>query len=319
MPQRDAGRPTFDPEGEICLPCGKCDECISRRAIEWATRAKHEISCHEDNCFITLTYDNDSRPERILKADFQKFLKRLRKKYNLKNKLKYMVSYEYGTKNNNFHMHAILFGYNFKNQKLYKYNNDNPLFTSQDLADLWPYGYHSIGEANAKTAYYIASYALKGNSKEAVNPNTGEIDDFTDCMDVSKRPAIGLSYFVKNAEQIISSGNVPRYYQKKLLEPEWCLDKFPQYAKIISKFPELAEKLDEINHQKFTQRSDHEIFAAHTIKSRKNNASDTSFREASGTSKKNNRHFQERKIISNYLKNKRDNYVALSQQRNKHD
>ncbi len=315
MPQRDAGRPTFDPEGELCLPCGKCDECISRRAIEWATRAKHEISLHDENCFITLTYNNDSRPDKILKADFQKFLKRLRKKYNLENKLRYMVSYEYGTKNQNFHLHAILFGFNFKNQTLYKYNNSNPLFTSQDLADLWPYGYHSIGQANEKTAYYIASYALKGNSKEAVNPVTGELEDFSDCMDVSKRPAIGLEYFVKNAEQIISSGNVPRYYQKKLQEPEWCLEKFPQYAKVISKFPELAEKLEELKQQHIVQRSDHEIFAAFTINSRKGNLGSSTYRNDSGDNKKSNRHSKERQVISDYLKNNRDNYVALTRKK----
>ena len=108
MPVRECGRPTFDPEGELLIPCGKCPDCIKKRAIEWATRAKHEISLHNENCFITLTYADHNRPEETLKADFQKFIKRLRKKYKLHNKLRYMVSYEYGSKNNNFHMHAIL-------------------------------------------------------------------------------------------------------------------------------------------------------------------------------------------------------------------
>lgn len=316
MPKRQAGRPTFDPEGELCLPCGKCDECISRRAIEWATRAKHEISLHNENCFITLTYDNESRPTKILKSDFQKFLKRLRKKYN--RDIRYMVSYEYGTKNNNFHMHAILFNFNFPNQKLFKYNNQNPLFTSQDLEDLWDHGYHSIGEANEKTAYYIASYALKGNDKEVIDPVTGEIDQFTDCMDVSKRPAIGLRYFVKNAEQIISSGNVPRYYEKKLSEPEWCLERFPEYANVISKFPLLAEQLEETKAERLVQRSDHEIFAKFTINTRKHNSSDSNYRTSSQANKKSSRHFQERKIISDYLKQRRDDYVTITKGQ-KHD
>lgn len=318
MPEREAGRPTFDPEGEQYLPCGKCDECVSRRAIEWATRAKHEISLHKENCFITLTYDNDSRPDKILKEDFQKFLKSLRKKYNLTKKLRYMVSYEYGTKNNNFHLHAILFGFNFKKQKLYKYNNSYPLFTSVDLEALWSHGYHSIGEANGKTAYYIASYALKGNSKETINQKTGEIEKFNDCMDVSKRPAIGLSYFVKNAAQIINSGNVPRYYEKKLSEPEWCLERFPEYAQSIAQFPLLAEKLEEKKNEKIIQRSDDEIFAKFTLLSQKRNSSDSPYRASSKSDKRGDKDFQKRLIFGNHLKNNRDNYVR-EKPKEKHD
>jgi hypothetical protein len=318
MPERDPGRPTFDPEGELKIPCGKCDECISRRAIEWSMRAKHEISLHEENCFITLTYDDNSRPKEILKSDFQKFLKRLRKKYHLHNKIRYMVSYEYGTKNNNFHMHAILFGFDFKKQKLLNKNNGNPLYTSEDLGALWTHGYHSIGQANEKTAYYIASYALKGNNKEVVDPESGEINQFTDCMDVSKRPAIGLRYFVKNAEQIVNTGNIPRYYEKKLADPEWCLEKFPEYAKQIGKFPLLLEQLEESKYNNFKERSDHEIYAKFVINSQKSDSSNTAYRASSGSSKKCNKLFQERLTFGKHLKMNRDNFVS-GNQRKKHD
>ena len=146
MAIREGGRPKLDPEGELKLPCGKCDECISKRSIEWATRAKHEISTHKENCFITLTYDDDHRPDGIIKRDFQLFIKKLRKRY--RKPIRYMVSYEYGTKTNLPHMHAILFGYDFKDQKLLKYNKGNPLFTSKHLTSLWDKGFHSIAEAN---------------------------------------------------------------------------------------------------------------------------------------------------------------------------
>ena len=105
----EGGRPVLDTEGTLLLPCGKCTMCISKRAVEWATRARHEISCHDDNCFITLTYSEENlESEKINKEHFQKFMKRLRK-YTGK-KIRYMVSYEYGTKLNRPHMHAILFG-----------------------------------------------------------------------------------------------------------------------------------------------------------------------------------------------------------------
>ena len=310
--QRESGRPTLHPEGELKLPCGKCDECISNRALQWAQRAKHEISTHTDNCFITLTYSDDNRPDRITKEDFKKFIKRLRKKYRLENKLRYMVSYEYGTKNNNIHMHAILFGFNFKHQKIQNHNNGNPLFTSKDLDALWKHGYHSIAEANEKTAYYIASYALKGNDKEVIDEETGEVSQYRDCMDVSKRPAIGLKYFLKNAEQIVTSGSVPRYYAKKLDSPDWCLERFPEYAKQIDKFPELLELYEERKWENLKDRSDHEKYSNFIINNQKNNCQSTNYRGYNSSNKKNNRTIQEAAILKRHYKQNRDNYVSRS-------
>ena len=317
MPLREEGRPKLDPEGDLLLPCGKCDECISKRAVEWATRAKHEISCHKENCFITLTYRDENRPQTTIKKDFQLFIKRLRKKYKLENKIRYMVSYEYGTKNNNFHMHAILFGFNFENQTVHKYNNGNPLFVSPDLDDLWPYGYHTIAQANEKTAYYIASYALKGNDKEVIDNETGEVDQYRDCMDVSKRPAIGLNYFIKNAEQIVNSGNIPRYYAKKLEDWEWCLKRFPEYEEKIKKFPELFGIYETNKWENIKMRSDYEKFAKFIINTQKNSCQSTANRGSYQHSKKNNKHIQEIKFRERLLRLNRDNYVT--NQRSKHD
>jgi hypothetical protein len=308
--QREAGRPTLDPEGELCLPCGKCDECIKKRAIEWAQRAKHEISTHTDNCFITLTYDNDSRPDRINKDDFKKFIKRLRKKYKLENKMRYMVSYEYGTKTNLPHMHAILFGFNFQNQKIHKYHNGNPLFTSKDLEKLWPYGFHSIAEANEKTAYYIASYALKGNNKEVSCPNTGEIVQYRDCMDVSKRPAIGLHYFLKNAPQIIHSDELtPRYYVKKLAEYEKLLQQYPEYADTIKQFPELEQVHEDKMQEILENRSDHEKFSKFIITDKKSSLHSSVYREDYRDSKKDYRSIREKEYLKESLKHQRDLYA----------
>ena len=76
MPVREAGKPRLDKEGELKLPCGKCRECISKRAVEWATRARHEISLHKQNSFITLTYNPENLPSKLItdevKQDFKK-------------------------------------------------------------------------------------------------------------------------------------------------------------------------------------------------------------------------------------------------------
>lgn len=224
FPQRaqkqEFGKPILHPEGDICLPCGKCTECVSKRACEWAIRAGHEISMHDENCFLTLTYDDEHLPSVFLvKEDFQKFMKRLRKK--LKHKVRYIVSGEYGTKSFRPHFHAIIFGYNPPNQKFIMNSpSGSPLFTSPEISALWDKGFHSIGTANERSAYYIASYAMKGKKHTIADPESGELVDVVDYMDSSKRPAIGKEYFLQNREQIINSGNiVPRYYLK-LLEKE---------------------------------------------------------------------------------------------------
>lgn len=213
------GKVKADSEGELLLPCGKCSECISKRAFDWATRCKHEISLHDENTFLTLTYD-DENIKKInpldFKSEFQKFMKRLRKK--LKRKVRYIVSHEYGGKTGRPHHHAIIFGWEPPNQ--YHFMNSpsgEKLFRSPDLESLWTNGYSSIGEANEKTSYYIASYALKSNSIDTICPDTGEIVTLRDSMDSSKRPAIGKEYFLKNAKQLAHSNTLlPRYYQKLL-------------------------------------------------------------------------------------------------------
>ncbi len=223
----DGGKPKADPEGALRLPCGKCSECISLRAFEWGIRARHEISLHKQNCFITLSYDDEHNNGPILlKKPFQDFMKRLRK--HAKKKLSYMVSHEYGTQTYRPHHHAIIFGWSPPKQELVKYSKSgHPLFKSDDLSKLWTQGYHSIGEANEKTAYYIASYALKGKQHEFTDSD-GEYHSVSDTFDCSKRPGIGLNYFLQNYKQLLDSKSIlPRYYQKKL--EEYYPDLFEEY------------------------------------------------------------------------------------------
>lgn len=287
----EGGRVKLSLEGSLRLPCGKCTECISKRAMEWSLRAKHEISEASENSFITLTYNNENLNSNfIIKKDFQKFIKRLRKK--LKTKIKYMVSYEYGKKYFRPHMHAIIFGYNPSNQKFLKNTpSGHPIFTSKDIGKLWDKGYHSIGVANEQTAYYIASYALKGKKKTIYHPNTGESIEIADTMDVSKRPSIGLNYFAKNYQQLINTNTIlPRYYLKILQEhAEALTDK--ENKKILSKrqkyilnlFPNLTDDLFAEYQDRQTlqikNRSDGENYAKFVISNQKTSLSSTHLRE----------------------------------------
>jgi len=271
----DFGKPIFHPDGVTLLPCGKYFECLAKRAIDWALRARHEISCHPQNCFLTLTYDNDNLPQlspqlpeqknrEIFQYQFQNFLKKLRRRNN--DPIRYMVAHEYGSTNYRPHHHCLLFGYNPPNQKLDRYSpSGEPLFRSPDLEKLWTHGFSSIGTANEKTAYYIANYALKGSKHNFPDTNTGEIITVSDFMKTSNRPAIGKTFFEKNIQALINSDlPLPRYYIKQL-EKNHPL-KFEQYQ----------------NNQlsKIKNRSNYELNAKYIITRQKNNST-TEFRDIS--------------------------------------
>lgn len=216
---QEVGRPKLSSEGDLLLPCGKCSECKSKRAVEWATRCRHEIALHDQNCFLTLTYDDDNLPSPfIVKEEFQKFMKRLRKFEKTKNSIRYIVSHEYGGRTGRPHHHAIIFGWEPSSQDyLMKAPSGEPLFTSKELDTLWPHGYHSIGTANEKTAYYIASYSLKSTEHNIVHPDSGEIVQVSDSMNCSVRPAIGKEYFLQHYKDLIHLPEpLPRYYVKLL-------------------------------------------------------------------------------------------------------
>lgn len=120
----------------------------------------HECSQHEENCFITLTYNEENLPKSLQLSDWQKFMKRLRKSLEPR-KIKFFHCGEYGEEKARPHYHAIVFGHDFGDKKLWKIINDNPVFTSETLSGLWPWGFSSLGAATFSSAAYVARYVLK--------------------------------------------------------------------------------------------------------------------------------------------------------------
>lgn len=259
----DGGAPTFTREGSLRLPCGKCSECVTKYALDWSLRARHECSCHSENSFITLTYNDESLPSWVvLQSPFQRFIHELRRQ--LKKKVTYMVSHEYGSQYFRPHHHAIIFGYDPKDQKfLRNTRSGHKLFTSPQIEKLWPHGFHSIGQANEKTAYYIASYALKGKSHSVTLPQ-GEIVNVKDSFKASNRPAIGKNYFIENYRSVLASKiPLPRYYSKLLSRID----------------PEAYRRYEDNSLQKIKNRTNQEILAKEVITQAKNNLSGREFRE----------------------------------------
>jgi len=160
-----------------------------QRSAEWAMRCVHEASLHQENCFITLTYNAENIPPDggLRKKHFQNFMKRLRKHLG-KKKIKFYMCGEYGDKNNRPHYHALIFGHDFIDRILYgQTQSGHDLYMSPTLEKLWTHGFVQVGEVTFDSAAYVARYIMKkinGRAKDQIDEETGlkpyeRINDFT--------------------------------------------------------------------------------------------------------------------------------------------
>lgn len=224
------------------LPCGRCIGCRLKYSRMWASRIMHEAQMHEQNTFITLTYDDEYLPEHnfLEKSDFVNFMKRLRKHLDPK-KIRYFMCGEYGDQLMRPHFHACIFGHEFADQEFYKRNAlGNKLYTSETLNKIWKKGYCITGALEFDSAAYVARYVTKKiNGPKAfdhyahhVDLETGEIIFRPkEYATMSRNEGIGASWYKKYKSDVyphdfsISNGHrmkPPRYYDEalKIEDPE---------------------------------------------------------------------------------------------------
>ena len=143
------------------LKCGQCIECRLAYSREWAIRITHEQMMHEKSCMLNLTYDDDHLPlhGQLVKADLQKFFKRMRKSGY---KFRYVASGEYGDASRRPHFHIALFGQDFDHDRVrFGSSNGDSTYISKTVSRHWHQGNHLIGTLNFESAAYIARYILK--------------------------------------------------------------------------------------------------------------------------------------------------------------
>lgn len=222
------------------VPCGQCIGCRLERSRQWAVRCLHESQCYDENCFVTLTYDNAHLPagNTLVLSDLQKFLKRFRKITSYK-KIKFYACGEYGDQYGRPHYHLAIFGHDFDDKILYKKTrNGDSLYTSEILKSVWQLGSHQIGALTFSSAAYIARYVMKkmtgrkaAQHYEFVDPQTGEIfDRLPEFNTMSRRGGIGSTWLKKFNTDVYSGDFVivngkkcrpPRFYdgQYEILDP----------------------------------------------------------------------------------------------------
>lgn len=171
----------------ILVPCGKCGACKYNRRQDWTFRLKEEHKSSSNAFFTTLTYKNDELPlsksriyPSLRKSDWQKFIKRLRKR-NKKNgceNLRYYGVGEYGTKTGRPHYHALLFNVSRT--------------CIENLENIWIAGHCMVDQVTAGRIGYITKYH--------VNANEDEIDREEEFSTMSKNPGIGYQYIEDNGK-----------------------------------------------------------------------------------------------------------------------
>ncbi|AXH77073.1 MAG: replication initiator protein [Microviridae sp.] len=220
----------------MTVPCGQCIGCRIDRSRQWALRCVHEAKLHKENCFVTLTYDDEHLPpaDTLLKTDLQYFFRKLRKSGV---NFRYYACGEYGDISQRPHYHAIIFGHQFlKDRKRHSTaKNGDVVYISESLNKLWGNGYCTIGSFNYSSAAYVARYCMKKQmGKDAINhTNYTRVDVDSGVLYqvapefalMSLKPGIGSGWYDKYKSDAFPSDflthqgkkhPVPRYYTEKL-------------------------------------------------------------------------------------------------------
>lgn len=203
------------------VPCGQCLECRIARTRDWKYRMKFELTSWSSASFVTLTYDDNHLPpnKSLIKADLQKFIKRLRfqltEKYGKDYRIKYFACGEYGDKFGRPHYHTIIFGVHPE--------NDRALIQScWKFCQWYKLSHKSIGNVTEDSINYVAGYIQKkqlGKANTDKYEKLGLLPPFQLCSQ-----GLGLEFLLKHQDMFRQDGCIkdkgrniplPRYYKKK--------------------------------------------------------------------------------------------------------
>lgn len=149
----------------VPVGCGKCMECMRKKARGWQVRLHEEIRNVRNGRFVTLSFsdeslielenDLDKKPEgyeldnKIATLAIRRYLERWRKKYGTSQK-HWLVTELGQEKTERIHIHGLIF-------------TDQP---KEIIEKIWQYGNVWIGEyVNERTINYIVKYIYKSDPK----------------------------------------------------------------------------------------------------------------------------------------------------------
>lgn len=208
----------FPPTLYQCVPCGKCELCLSKKREQWFFRLWNELRQSTSAYFITLTYNDKHLPEdrRVNKKHVDDFLKRFRKSIE-PYKIRYFLVSEYGEDFGRPHYHMLLF--NFPScLNIREYLKKTWTFCDDYIFD-YP---EVVGSVTARSISYVCKYCLSILDSDDPDSKT--------FMSASRRPGIGLNYLTPSMVRYLkehSDGRaftngrfyaLPRYYRDKVFD-----------------------------------------------------------------------------------------------------
>jgi len=287
----ETGKLVFKKNGhyleEMEVGCGQCLGCRLDRARVWTMRLVHESTMHDlagGNCFVTLTYRDRSdcnttqlargqylKGLSLRKKHFQDFMKRLRKS-RPDSKIKFYHAGEYGGKCRHGleldkvkcplctvgrpHYHAIIFGTTFHDLELWRDEDGNQLYVSEELEKIWGFGFATVGAVTYQSAGYVARYIMK----KVTGPNAEEhytqiledgemIEVLPEYSTMSK--GIGKAWFEKYNSDCYPSDEVP-------VPGQGVIKKVPRYYRDIQEIidPQSVEDVRERREQFFEKNKE---------------------------------------------------------------
>lgn len=190
---------------------------------------------HEENCFITLTYDDDNLPwdGSLNPKHFQDFMKRLRW-HNRDKTIRYFHCGEYGENLKRPHYHALLFNHDFHDKTLWTTTGEVNTYVSETLGKHWPLGFSTVGRLTWESAAYCARYVTKKQTGDAAKEHYWRmlstdlaVELQPEYATMSLKPAIGKTWFSTYQDDCYPSDyitqkgrklRIPKYYDKLLAD-----------------------------------------------------------------------------------------------------
>lgn len=158
--------------------CRRCLTCVNHNRYIWTTRLYEESLKWERAYFITLTFKdeyltyNDKNQMTLTSRDYQLFFKRLRKSGY---KFKYLISGEYGPKNQRPHYHILLFTNDIIDDMVFFKNSKSgvPIYISFTIDKAWHnQGFTAIQPVeSADVVSYLTLYSSKNLTRQSINDN----------------------------------------------------------------------------------------------------------------------------------------------------
>lgn len=196
------------PDGELLepsmqVPCGRCVICQNARRDAWAARMELENQGHVCGWFITLTYNEESVPPYLCKADLKNWCKRIRKRIQFR----YFACGEYGPQGNRPHFHVIAWF-----DKLLEQFDIDKL-----VSDTWKFGFFTCKPVNRDNMRYVAKYTVKSVIETPESyPAPYAV--------MSRRPGIASNWYDSNCSFFMEflaledrrREPIPRYFLEKM-------------------------------------------------------------------------------------------------------